>query len=177
MQLKKAQAASESLLILGFITMLLVPTLFYFLLFSGENLAKINEMQAIYLIGQISDTAGEVWYSGVGAKKSIIVFYPQGLKNIYFGGDSPLLLDETEKRRIVILAEIYGKEKTFVGYSPAIIKNYPLGSSILPSGSSSLNYKPDRNNIFLPSGLVILYFEHLYDDSLGDYILVKRMNR
>ncbi|MEM3362492.1 MAG: hypothetical protein QXV83_04055 [Candidatus Anstonellaceae archaeon] len=179
----KAQAASESLIILGFITVMLVPLIFYFFIFSSENLFSISEYQTLNLINQICDNAAEVWYSGPNTSKRAILYFPTGLKALYVGsGGSPsikLFIDPSDKesRKIVAELEFYGLKKTFVDYCPCPISNNLLSSSLEPS--SSINYKNSPNEIYLPSGLVSVSFTYTSEKILNsntqiNYILIKR---
>ncbi|MFN3909623.1 MAG: hypothetical protein ACK4J0_00100 [Candidatus Anstonellaceae archaeon] len=179
----KAQVASESLILLGFITFFIIPLLFYFLSFSSEKLSFIGDYQILSLINQICDTAAEVWYQGPGAKKSIIVFYPMGIKNIILGGDTVSQLslfntqqNELNKRKIIIESELFNKKKYFVDYCSSPIKNSKRFMSIAPD--LSLNFK-SSNDIYLPSGMRRLNFEYISEKingevHNGDYVLITR---
>lgn len=187
----KAQIASESLIILGFIIIFLIPLLFYFISYSSEKLSSISDYQTIFLINRICDNAAQVWYQGEGAKKSVIVFYPVGLKNIFLGGDlkSSSSLKKTlfgdleaipsqgiNDRTIIIESDLFNRKKTFIDHCPAPIKSTSEFFSLPPE--SYLNYKPSKNEIYLPSGMVKLNFEYIKKGSTephsGDYILITR---
>jgi len=176
MNFKKAQAALESLIIIGFIVLLSIPIIFYFFLYSGEKLAQVADFQIESILGQIVDSATEVWYQGEGSSKIITLYIPPGITNIYFGGDNQI----NPTKEVIIYYESYGQQKQFIKYSPAFIKNYPLTKSLPPE--ASVNYKPPNSDgKYLPSGLIILKLSYqrsnqfLFPDDY--YILIERLNK
>jgi uncharacterized protein (UPF0333 family) len=192
MNFKKAQAALESLIIIGFIVLLSIPIIFYFFLYSGEKLAQVADFQIESILGQIVDSATEVWYQGEGSSKIITLYIPPGITNIYFGGDSQIILPNqvityNPTKEVIIYYESYGQQKQFIKYSPAFIKNYPLDRT--PPPKASVNYRPPNSDSkYLPSGLIILKLSYQRQPKYqiqgaqppffpDDYILIERLNK
>jgi len=75
----RGQATAEVLVLVGFALVFIIPLAFLFLSASNNELSKTSMLQAKATARAIADNAGEVYLQGPGAKKSIIVNYPQGV--------------------------------------------------------------------------------------------------
>jgi uncharacterized protein (UPF0333 family) len=77
----RGQATTEMLVLTGFAIVFIVPLAFLFLSASNEEMAKSSLMQAKASVRAIADSAGEVYLQGAGARKDVVVNYPQGVVN------------------------------------------------------------------------------------------------
>ncbi|MEM4633921.1 MAG: hypothetical protein QW275_02080 [Candidatus Anstonellaceae archaeon] len=79
--LARGQAAAEMLILAAFALVFIVPLALLFLSMSENELGKTSVYQAKISARTIADEAGEVYLQGPGAKKTIIVNYPNGVLN------------------------------------------------------------------------------------------------
>ena len=75
----RGQATTEMLVLVGFALVFIIPLALLFLSASNNELSKTSVMQAKATARTIADNAGEVYLQGPGARKYIIVNYPQGV--------------------------------------------------------------------------------------------------
>lgn len=75
----KAQAATEVLVLAGFALVFIIPLAFLFLSATNSEMGKTSLLQAKASARSIADNAGEVYLQGAGARKYIVVNYPQGV--------------------------------------------------------------------------------------------------
>ena len=73
------------LVLVGFALVFIIPIAFLFLSASNNELSKTSIMQAKATARTIADSAGEVYLQGPGARKYIVVNYPQGVTNASVG--------------------------------------------------------------------------------------------
>jgi hypothetical protein len=92
---KKAQQAIEALMIFSVSLLFMIPLILIF--YSSTNLRAetLNSYESKAFLQQLSDSAGEVWYEGAGARKTIFVNYPTDMHNISLSGDSILCISTT----------------------------------------------------------------------------------
>lgn len=83
----RAQAAIETLMMMGIVLAFIVPLVFVLYSSTGDRTQALNQVQAQALAQAMSDTAGEVWYAGNGTRRMVLVSFPAGLLNISLGGD------------------------------------------------------------------------------------------
>lgn len=77
----RGQAATETLVLVAFALIFILPIVFLFLSASGSELSKTSVAQAKISARTIADEAGEVYLQGENARKSILVNYPSGVVN------------------------------------------------------------------------------------------------
>ena len=77
----KAQAATETLVLVAFALVFILPLVFLFTSVTGNELSKTSVAQAKVTTRTIADTAGDVYLQGEHARKSIVVNYPSGVIN------------------------------------------------------------------------------------------------
>jgi len=75
----RGQAMTEMLVLVGFALVFIIPIAFLFITASNNELSKTSIMQAKATARAIADNAGEVYLQGPGARKHIVVNYPQGV--------------------------------------------------------------------------------------------------
>ncbi|MEM4348768.1 MAG: hypothetical protein QXN37_04345 [Candidatus Anstonellaceae archaeon] len=75
----RGQAATEYLILVGFAIAFIVPLTFLFLSFSNSQLGSNSVSSAQSAVFSIADEAGEVFLQGAGARKTILVYYPNGI--------------------------------------------------------------------------------------------------
>ena len=99
----RGQATTEMLVLVGFALVFIIPLAFLFLSASNNELSKTSVMQAKATARSIADNAGEVYLQGPGAKKYIVVNYPQGVTNASIGnGVVVLSLDSNGYRQDIV---------------------------------------------------------------------------
>jgi len=101
----KGQATTEMLVLVGFALVFIIPVAFLFLSASNNELSKTSIMQARATARTIADNAGEVYLQGPGARKYIVVNYPQGVTGASVGnGMVVLTLDSDGYRQDIVAA-------------------------------------------------------------------------
>ncbi|MEM4554898.1 MAG: hypothetical protein QXT25_03555 [Candidatus Anstonellaceae archaeon] len=76
---QRGQAATEYLVLVGFAVAFIVPLAFLFLSFSSSHLGSSSISSAQSAAFSIAEEAGEVFLQGEGARKTILVYYPDGI--------------------------------------------------------------------------------------------------
>lgn len=76
----RGQAAIENLIMVGFALAFILPLAFLFMSSTGTENSKTAIAQAKISARTIADEAGELYLQGPGAKKTILVNYPDGVK-------------------------------------------------------------------------------------------------
>lgn len=106
----KAQAAVEMLTLAGFAIVFIIPLALLFLSTSNVELGKASVVQAKASARTIADEAGEIYLQGEGARKSITVNYPDGVKNGSVEANLVVLTIETaDGRTIDIVATTFAE--------------------------------------------------------------------
>ena len=91
------------LVLVGFALIFIIPIAFLFLSASNNESDKTSVMQAKATARAIADNAGEVYLQGAGAKKQIVVNYPQGVTGVIVDdGVVSLSLDSNGHRQDVV---------------------------------------------------------------------------
>jgi len=103
----RAQAATETLVLAGFALAFILPLAFLFMSASSSELGKTGISQARIATNTIADEAGEIYLEGIGAKKTIIVNYPEGIKNGAVEGGLVVLSIDADARRQDIVASTF----------------------------------------------------------------------
>ncbi len=116
----KGQSALETMAMVGILLAFLVPLAILFLSSAGLRSQDLSLIQGKVLAQRISDEAGFVWYQGAGAKKVVLVQYPERLLNISF-----------QDRQVVITLEgMRGGINQVVALTPS-----NMADAILPNGA------------------------------------------
>ncbi|MEM2137717.1 MAG: hypothetical protein QW568_01385 [Candidatus Anstonellaceae archaeon] len=100
----RGQAAAETLVLVGFALIFIVPLALLFLSTSGNELGKSSIAQAKSATRAIADYSGEVYLQGPGAKKSIVVNYPQGVLNGSVSEGLVVLTIDADGRKLDIVS-------------------------------------------------------------------------
>ncbi|MFH1306255.1 MAG: hypothetical protein ABIH83_01180 [Candidatus Micrarchaeota archaeon] len=161
---KFGQAAVETLMILGIALVFIIPLVLIFYSSTTLKIQTLNQMQAKAMAQHISDTAGEVWYEGYGARRTILVNYPDGIMDVSLSGNEIICSidpngklicpDEikTKGRDIVLtLDDSTGGEVRVIVISPAPVKNIPAGHV-----AHNLNYLERADGTLNPGSQVLI---------------------
>jgi len=100
----RAQAAAETLVLVGFALVFIIPLALLFLSASNSELGKSSIAQAKSATRAIADYSGEVYLQGPGAKKSIVVNYPQGVLNGSVSDGLVVLTIDADGRKLDIVS-------------------------------------------------------------------------
>ncbi|MFA5929354.1 MAG: hypothetical protein WC861_00565 [Candidatus Micrarchaeia archaeon] len=99
----RGQATTEMLVLVGFALVFIIPIAFLFLSASGNELSKTSVMQAKATARAIADNAGEIYLQGPGARKYVVVNYPQGVMGASAGNGAVVLtLDSNGYRQDIV---------------------------------------------------------------------------
>lgn len=95
------------LVLAGFAIVFIVPLAFLFLSSSNEEMGKASLMQAKASVRTIADSAGEVYLQGAGARKDIVVNYPQGVVDLQVENKMVVLTLDTRNGEQDIVSETF----------------------------------------------------------------------
>ncbi len=101
------QAATETLVLAAFALVFILPLVFLFFSASGSELGKASVLQAKAAARTIADEAGEIYLQGAGARKTIIVNYPEGIKNASASGGLIVLTIEADNRQLDMIGSTF----------------------------------------------------------------------
>jgi len=102
---KHGQAATELLVMFGFALVFIIPLAFLFLSATSNEIGKTSLMQAKATARSIADNAGEVYLQGAGARKYVVVNYPEGIKGASVADGLVMLsMDVNGQRQDVVSA-------------------------------------------------------------------------
>ena len=104
---RHGQAATELLVLAGFSLAFILPLAFLFLSSSNTELGKTAVSQAKISARTIADEAGQVYLQGPGAKKTILVSYPNGIVDGAVEGGLVVLSVESEGRRLDVVSSTF----------------------------------------------------------------------
>ncbi|MCX8174790.1 MAG: hypothetical protein N3E51_01130 [Candidatus Micrarchaeota archaeon] len=111
MREKKGQSATELLVLAGFSVAFILPLVFLFMSSSNSELGKTAFSQAKATTRTIADEAGEIYLQGYGAKKTILVNYPQGVINGSAENGVVALTVDADGRRVDVLSATFAPLK------------------------------------------------------------------
>jgi hypothetical protein len=93
----------EMLIMAAFALAFILPLAFLFLAASSSEMGKASLLQAKASVRTIANEAGEIYLQGPGAKKTILVNYPEGVKDgSVEGGVVSLRLDADSRQSDVV---------------------------------------------------------------------------
>jgi len=108
------------LVLVGFALVFIIPLAFLFISASNNELGKTSIMQAKATARTIADNAGEVYLQGPGARKYIVVNYPQGVTGASVGnGVVVLTLDSNGQRQDIVASTFANITGNLSGARPA----------------------------------------------------------
>lgn len=153
-------------MILGIAIVFIIPLVLIFYSSSSLRLETLNQMEAKAFSQHVVDAAGEVWYAGKGARKTILVNYPDNMYNLKLSGDDiNCILHGGEltcnpeikycgREMIISLKDLTGQDSQIIAISPAPIKNnYGItGNFVYSQRLDSIKSVDGKIN----SGLVVL---------------------
>lgn len=143
---RKGQSAMETMAMVGIALAFIVPVLLLFFSTTGLRTDDLSQLQAKRLAQGISDEAGKVWYQDVGAKRVVVMQYPDKMANLTLEGN----------RVVVTLQALRGGPNQIVASTPM-----PIADGIVPG-----NYYDATRSIvqrrspssYVSSGLIALVF-------------------
>ncbi|PIT84246.1 hypothetical protein COU37_04245 [Candidatus Micrarchaeota archaeon CG10_big_fil_rev_8_21_14_0_10_45_29] len=160
----KGQSAVETLLIAGVGLLFLIPLVLMFYSSTNLGLDDLSRMQAKAMAQQIADAAGQVWYEGKGARRTILVNAPDGISDIFLSpeisrvGEFSLEQNKAKGKDIIIkIEDESGGQSQIVYISPA-----PVFSSVGAAGGdakASLDYNRGVDGKLSP-GLSVLIIKN-----------------
>ena len=164
MKMLRGQSAVETLLIAGVGLLFLIPLVLMFYSSTNLGLEDLSRLQAKAMAQQISDAAGQVWYEGKGARRTILVNFPEGISNILLSpeisrvGEFSYEENKAKGREIIIkIDDESGGQSQIVHVSPA-----PVFSRIGAAGGdakASLGYTRGVDGKLSP-GLSVLIIKN-----------------
>ena len=122
------------LVLVGFALAFIIPFALLFLSASNTQLGESSILQAKSATRAIADTAGEIYLQGPGAKKSIIVNYPQGVQDVSLSGGLVVLAIDADGRRLDIISP------TFANLSGNLSGKRPAGIQKIDMAYNSENH-------------------------------------
>ena len=167
----RAQAAIETLLMMGVVIAFIMPMLFLFFSASNERISNLEQIQAKALAQEVSDQAGEVWYLGNGSRRMLLVNFPQDLRNLSLSGDhvnDSQLLDYGREITVSLRVNPIGMRDLLIN-SPAPVRSRPPPTTgncpqpanrLIPIEDRKLAVYTNSPIPTLRSGLVVLIFEN-----------------
>ncbi|VVB99633.1 Uncharacterised protein [uncultured archaeon] len=103
----KGQSATETLVLAGFALAFILPLVFLFLSSSNSELGKTGIAQAKISARTIADEAGEIYLQGAGAQKTILVNFPEGIRNASVENGLVVLSIDADSRTQDIVASTF----------------------------------------------------------------------
>ena len=79
---KKAQASSEYLILMGFVLAVIIPIILYFFHASAETNTEIRSQQVQDIVDLIIEKADSAYYRGEPTKHTIEANFPDGIEGI-----------------------------------------------------------------------------------------------
>jgi uncharacterized protein (UPF0333 family) len=83
---KRGQVSFEYLAVFAFALLLTIPLIILYIDQSNSIKTDTANAQAYRVVSKISDSADEVYYQGVPAKKTIRIAFPEGVEEINING-------------------------------------------------------------------------------------------
>jgi hypothetical protein len=84
----RAQVSLEFAIIMGFITLLLIPLIIFFFYQVKETNDRVSVEQAYMVVKEIVDEAETVYYMGAPSKSMIKAYIPRNVEHIVISGRS-----------------------------------------------------------------------------------------
>jgi hypothetical protein len=103
----RAQAATETLVLVGFALAFILPLVFLFMSSANSALGDSSIVQAKVSARTIADEAGEIYLQGAGAQKTIWVNYPEGIKDGKVENGLVVLSIDTDGRRLDVVGATF----------------------------------------------------------------------
>ncbi len=84
---RKAQVATEYLVIVAFIVVILVPVTIIYIKYTGSTQDVVGGAKTSYIAKEISKAANEVYSYGIDSQKKISVSFPENVQSVSFLGN------------------------------------------------------------------------------------------
>jgi hypothetical protein len=107
--MKKAQAAMETLILVGFALALFIPLILLFFSATTNRSEETNLIAARSAVRSVADYASDTYLQGEGAKKRIIVNYPSQVANISISNQTITFRVRTQAGLVDISEPFTGK--------------------------------------------------------------------
>ncbi|MBU2633877.1 MAG: hypothetical protein KJ674_01390 [Nanoarchaeota archaeon] len=129
----KSQVATEYLIIVGFVIVILVPITIMYIRYGGESSDTVTASKIEHITNEIVAAANSVYAYGEGSQTKIEVDFPSNIKSIEFSGKEVIFTfinSQNQEAEIVQIAdiELEGEITLVPGNKQMIIKS--LGTSI-----------------------------------------------
>jgi len=95
------------LVLAGFALMFILPLAMLFLSVSNSTLGESSIIQAKTVARTIADEAGEIYLQGAGARKMIIVNYPEGIAGARIDEKLVVLSVDADNRKLDIVGATF----------------------------------------------------------------------
>jgi uncharacterized protein (UPF0333 family) len=89
---EKAQVSIEFLMVVGFALLMTLPLVYIFFRQSETVNTSISSAQVDKVTSEIRDAADEVYYLGSPSKKTLTLFFPEGITQVNLTGNSMTFL-------------------------------------------------------------------------------------
>ena len=86
----KGQVATEYLVIVAFIVVILVPVTIIYIKYTGSTQDVVGGAKTSYIAKEISKAANEVYSYGIDSQKKISVSFPENVQSVSFSGNELL---------------------------------------------------------------------------------------
>ena len=130
----KSQAATEYLLIIGFVTFVLAAIVFLAYFYTGMSTYAIKQNQLEVSINKIISSSESIYYSGKQSQTKVSTYFPPGVRNVTISGKSIIVemasKGEVSKRVFNSKVNMTGNLDFRSGMKEVIIKASSSGVSI-----------------------------------------------
>lgn len=103
---KRGQVATEYLVIIGFILILLVPITIIYFRYTGSTSDIVGSAKTSQIAGEIVKAANEVYAFGEGSQKKIKIGFPDGITGVDFSGKEIVFVLKDSKGRESQIVEV-----------------------------------------------------------------------
>lgn len=132
----RGQAALENLIMVGFALAFILPLSFLFMSSTGSENSKTTIAQSKATARAIAEEAGELYLQGEGAKKTVLVNYPEGVTDSRISGNVVVLSVSPEPgRQLDIVSQTFAEIRageSFAGKRNAGLQRISLESKSDP---------------------------------------------
>src|SRR3989344_5132100 len=131
--MRKCQVATEYIIIVGFVIVVLVPITILYIRYSSESSDSVTASKIEHITNEIATAADSVYAYGEGSQLKIEVDFPSNIKEIEFNGKEvvfTVINSKNQEVEIVQVAdiELEGNITVMPGKKEIIVKS--LGNSV-----------------------------------------------
>jgi uncharacterized protein (UPF0333 family) len=101
------QAATETMILVGFALVFIIPLALLFLSSSNSQLGQLSVSQSKATAQTIADTAGQVYLEGPGAQETIAVNFPSGVQNVIVENGLVILTVDSDGRSVDVIGSTF----------------------------------------------------------------------